>query len=149
MGMTKISASNIAVLNLGFRIFFLGAGAYSILAIFLWTGVFSLNYAVATDTLSAFQWHAHEMIYGYCAAVISGFILTAVKNWTGIQTVHGSQLAFIFCLWLIARLLFLFAPDFVFIAAILDLAFITAVIIAAAYPIIKSRNWRQLGILSK
>ena len=147
--MTKISASNIAVLNLGFRIFFLGAGAYSILAIFLWTGVFSLNYAVATDTLSAFQWHAHEMIYGYCAAVISGFILTAVKNWTGIQTVHGSQLAFIFCLWLIARLLFLFAPDFVIIAAILDLTFITAVIIAAAYPIIKSRNWRQLGILSK
>lgn len=96
-----------------------------------------------------FQWHAHEMIYGYSVAVIAGFLLTAVKNWTGIQTVHGLPLALIFCLWLIARILFLFGSQFINIAAIFDSLFIVAVIIAAASPIIQARNWKQLGILSK
>jgi uncharacterized protein involved in response to NO len=58
-------------------------------------------------------------------------------------------LAAIFCLWLIARLLFLFGSTFIHIAAFFDLLFIFLVIVAAAYPIIKSRNWKQLGILSK
>lgn len=149
MDKTNTSISNIALFNLGFRIFFLGAAVYSIVAILFWMGIFAFNLSLPISGLSTFQWHAHEMVFGYALAVIAGFLLTAVKNWTGIQTVHGLPLAFIFCLWLIARSLFLFGSTFIHIAAVFDLLFIISVIIAAAYPIIKSKNWKQLGILSK
>lgn len=149
--MNKINTcfSNFAVFNLGFRIFFLGASVYSIVAILFWMGVFAFHISIPINGLSVFQWHAHEMVFGYAMAVIAGFLLTAVKNWTGIQTVHGWPLALMFCLWLIARILFLFGSVFIQIAAVFDLLFILSVIVAAAYPIIKSKNWRQLGILSK
>jgi uncharacterized protein involved in response to NO len=147
--MNKTNISNFPVFNLGFRIFFLGASVYSIVAILFWTGVYAFNISLPITGLSMFQWHAHEMIYGYSVAVIAGFLLTAVKNWIGIQTVHGLPLALIFCLWLIARILFLFGSQFINITAIFDSLFIVAVIIAAASPIIQARNWKQLGILSK
>jgi uncharacterized protein involved in response to NO len=149
MNNPNIAPSKFALFNLGFRVFFLGATVFSIVAILFWTSIFSLNMALPIIGLSAFQWHAHEMIYGYSVAVIAGFLLTAVKNWTGIQTVHGLPLAVIFILWLTARLLFLFGSKFIQFAALFDLLFIVAVIIATAYPIIQSRNWKQLGILSK
>jgi uncharacterized protein involved in response to NO len=141
--------SDFALLNLGFRIFFLGASVYSIVAILFWMGIYAFNISLPIDGLSIFQWHAHEMIFGYSLAVIAGFLLTAVKNWTGIQTIHGLPLAGVFSLWLIARLLFLFGSLFVYYAAVFDLLFIIAVIAAAATPIIRSKNWKQLGILSK
>lgn len=147
--MNNTSPSNFALLNLGFRIFFLGAAVYSIVAILLWTGVFAFKLSLPMAGLSIFQWHAHEMIYGYSLAVIAGFLLAAVKNWTGIQTVHGLPLLAIFCLWLTARVLFLFGSTFINIAAFFDLLFSLSVIVAAAYPVIQSKNWRQLGILAK
>lgn len=149
MEKTSTSISNIALFNLGFRIFFLGAAVYSIVTILFWIGIFAFNLSLPISGLSTFQWHAHEMVFGYAMAVIAGFLLTAVKNWTGMQTVHGWPLALLFCLWLVARLLFLFGSTFIHIAAVFDLLFILSVIVAAAYPIVKSKNWRQLGILSK
>ncbi len=149
MNKTNTFPSNFALFNLGFRIFFLGASVYSIVAILFWMGIYSFNISLPITGLSAFQWHAHEMIYGYSVAVIAGFLLTAVKNWTGIQTVHGLPLLTIFCLWLIARLLFLFGSTFIIAAAFFDLLFIFSIIVTTAYPVIKSRNWKQLGILSK
>jgi uncharacterized protein involved in response to NO len=149
MNKTNSFLSNVPVLNLGFRIFFLGAAVYSVIAILFWMGFYAFNLSLPIVGLSPFQWHAHEMIYGYSVAVIAGFLLTAVKNWTGIQTVHGLPLALIFCLWLTARLLFLFGTNYIQIATVFDLLFILAVIIATAIPIIQAKNYRQLGILSK
>lgn len=149
IGMNSMTTINITLLNLGFRIFFLGAAVYSVVIMLLWTSVYTLNISLPMSGISVFQWHAHEMIFGYAMAVIAGFLLTAVKNWTNIQTVQGLPLAIIFCLWLIARLLFLFGSSFINIAAFFDLLFILLVIVAASHPVIKSRNWRQLGILSK
>jgi uncharacterized protein involved in response to NO len=149
MDKTNISILNIALFNMGFRIFFLGAAVYSIVAILFWMGIFAFNLSLPMSGLSTFQWHAHEMVFGYAMAVIAGFLLTAVKNWTGIQTVHGLPLALIFCLWLVARLLFLFGSTFIHIAAVFDLLFMLSAIVAAAYPIVQSKNWKQLGILSK
>jgi uncharacterized protein involved in response to NO len=145
----NMSQQNFALLNLSFRIFFLGAALYSIVAILFWMGIYAFNLSIPMNGLSMFQWHAHEMIFGYSLAVIAGFLLTAVKNWTGIQTVHGLPLLAIFCLWLIARVLFLFGSTHINIAAFFDLLFIFSVIVAAATPIIQSKNWKQLGILSK
>ena len=141
--------SNLPVLNLGFRIMFLGAAVYSVLAILLWMGIYVFGISIPMNGITIFQWHAHEMIYGYCLAVIAGFLLTAVKNWTGIQTIHGPPLAVIFLLWLIARVLFMFGSRFIELAGVFDFLFISSVIVAAAYPIIKAKNWAQLGILSK
>ncbi len=141
--------SNYAVFNLGFRLFFLGAAIYSIVVIIFWMGIYTFNLSLPMQGLSPFQWHAHEMIYGYSVAVIAGFLLTAVKNWTGIQTVNGLPLAAIFCLWLVARILFLFGSTFINFAAFFDILFIFSIIVAVAYPIIQVRNWKQLGILSK
>jgi len=135
--------------NLGFRPFFMGASLFAIFSIGYWLrfnqGFFPLN----LSSLSPFQWHAHEMVFGYSLAVIVGFLLTAVKNWTGQQTPHGLPLIALFSLWLIARVLWLYSEDVIFFAAIFDLLFITLSIIAIAKPIIAAKKWRQLAILSK
>lgn len=149
MNNTNISQSNFALLNLGFRVFFLGAAVYSIVAVLFWVGVYTSKLSLPMIGLSMFQWHAHEMIFGYSMAVIAGFLLTAVKNWTGIQTVHGLPLLAIFSLWLVARVMFLFGSTYINLAAIFDMLFIFSVIVAAVIPIVRSKNWRQLGILSK
>jgi uncharacterized protein involved in response to NO len=138
-----------ALFNLGFRPFFMGASVFALVSIGYWLrfnqGFFPLN----LSSLSPFQWHAHEMIFGYSLAVIVGFLLTAVKNWTGKQTPHGFPLIALFSLWLIARVLWLYNVNALFYAAIFDLLFITLSMIAIAKPIIETKKWRQLAILSK
>lgn len=52
-------------------------------------------------------WHGHEMVYGFALAIIAGFLLTASANWTRTRGLHGNKLAFLFFLWLGARLFFL------------------------------------------
>jgi uncharacterized protein involved in response to NO len=100
--------------------------------------------------LPAVIWHAHELIYGYSMAVIAGFLLTAVRNWTNIQTLYGWPLALLFLLWALARLTpFLDLEGGLYILAILDLAFVLFLLIAVVTPIVRTRQWRQLGITSK
>ena len=148
MDETGSSTDKLALFNLGFRPFFLGASIYSVVVVLFWLAIYGFNIYFPIRGLTIFQWHAHEMIYGYSLAVIAGFLLTAVKNWTGIQTARGIVLAIIFSLWLAARLLFLSGSIFIEVAAIFDLLFVISLIIATASPVIRARNWRQLGILS-
>jgi len=136
-----------ALFNLGFRPFFMGAMAYSIVAVLIWMALYSLRISLPDTGITAFQWHAHEMIYGYSFAVIAGFLLTAVKSWTGIQTVHGRGLALVFVTWLIARVLF--SLGWPGLACLFDLAFSILLLFFAAVPIVKSGSWRQMVILSK
>ncbi len=138
-----------SIFNLGFRIFFLGAGFFAVISIALWSAIYLFNIAIPIDAVSNFQWHAHEMIYGYAVAVIAGFLLTAVKNWTGVQTLYGKPLMLLFFLWLGARVLFLFGTMYIEIAAIVDSLFLLLLAVAIAYPIIKVKQWGQMGILSK
>lgn len=145
----SIPSSKFALFNLGFRPFFLGAAVFSFVMVLLWMGVFVFQIPLKFNEINMFQWHAHEMIYGYSVAVISGFLLTAVKNWTGEQTLYGSGLLGLFLLWVVARVLFLFGTDFIFIAALFDMLFILCLISAIAYPIFKTRQWKQIGILTK
>lgn len=95
-----------ALFNLGFRPFFLGACVFAILTILLWMLVYFSQININIDNISPSQWHAHEMLYGYGLAVVAGFLLTAVKNWTGVATVHGKSLIVLFSLWATARVLF-------------------------------------------
>jgi len=142
-------SSNFALFNLGFRPFFLGASVFSVVSVFLWMGVFVFQLPLQFKGINMYQWHAHEMVYGYSVAVISGFLLTAVKNWTGEQTLYGPGLCGLFLIWVVARILFLFGTSFIFIAAFFDMLFMLCLISAIAYPIVKTRQWRQTGILAK
>ncbi len=141
--------TNNALFNLGFRIFFLSAGVFSVITMSLWLGVYHFEVALPLEGITQFQWHAHEMLYGYGMAVIAGFLLTAVKNWTGIQTIHGLPLAGLFVLWLIPRILWLFGSSWLWLAALFDLLFNLGLAIAISLPIIQVKQWRQIPIVSK
>lgn len=113
--------TGVSFLALGFRPFFLAAGLVAVLAIGVWLGVLRGNLALAPG-LDGVSWHAHEMLFGYVGAVVAGFLLTAVRNWTGTETATGPTLAGLALLWLAARLVpWLGAPLPLFAA--LDIAF--------------------------
>jgi uncharacterized protein involved in response to NO len=92
----------------GFRPFFLGAGLQAVLAMLAWLAWVivphdAIGWAGVSIAVPVHQWHAHEMIFGYGLAVVAGFFLTAVPNWTGRRPVRGALLAVLFGLWLLAR----------------------------------------------
>ena len=138
-----------ALFNLGFRPFFLGAGVFASLSMAAWLAIYTTWYQPAMQGISASQWHAHEMIYGYTMAVIAGFLLTAIRNWTGIQTLQRAPLALVFACWAVARLALLAGTGFIALAAAADLLFMALLIPACAAPIVRARQWRQMAVLSK
>lgn len=87
----------------------------------------------------------HEMVFGFSAAIITGFLLTAVQTWTGVPGVKGRKLAALFFVWLAGRLLLLFPGDLpVFLISTVDLLFVPLVAIALAYPVIATRQKRNM-----
>ncbi len=140
---------NIALFTLSFRIFFLGAAIFSVISICFWSAIYIFQLQSPVQVISSYQWHAHEMIYGYAMAVIAGFLLTAAKNWTGIQTIYGKPLASMFILWVLARILFLTGIASIELAAIFDMGFSLMFIVALAHPIVKAKQWKQLALVSK
>jgi uncharacterized protein involved in response to NO len=145
----KQKEEQLVLLTLGFRPFFLGAGILALLSMILWLFVYSSWHTIDNTLLSVVQWHSHEMIFGFSLAVVAGFLLTAVANWTGVQTIRGTPLLVLFVLWAVPRLLFIFGDRFLLIAAVLDISFSLGLIAAIAAPIVRVRQWRQLGVLTK
>ena len=131
-----------ALFNLGFRPFFLGAGIYGVLVMILWWGQYSRYIGSAVLTPA---WHAHEMLFGYTLAVIAGFLLTSVRNWTGIETISGPGLFALFCLWAVARAAN--SLGYVEVAAFSDIAFMLWFGWCAVMPIVKVKQWRQTVII--
>jgi len=139
-----------ALFNLGFRPFFIGGVLFAILSMLSWMLVYVFNYHIHLKTLSPMSWHAHEMVFGYSMAVIAGFLLTAVNKWTGIRTLSGSSLLFLFLTWMAARLLAFAEDTFPFeLMAITDCLFMILLIYSISSPIVKARQWKQLGIVAK
>ena len=132
------------LLGLGFRVFFALAGLSALVLIVLWNAVF--NGTLTADNYFANNyWHAHEMLLGYSVAVIAGFLLTAVKNWTGKPTLTGDKLAGLALLWLYGRILPFYAgllPD-VFIALI-DFAFLPVLAYQTSKPIMQAKHFKSL-----
>ncbi|MBK8957771.1 MAG: NnrS family protein [Proteobacteria bacterium] len=134
--------------DMGFRPFFLGAVVYSAIAMGIWLSAYALGMTPPGVQRYGSLWHAHEMIFGYSAAVIAGFLLTAARNWTGLPTLERGPLALLFALWAGARIAFC-VESTSFVAPALDFTFNLMLIYAVARPIVKARQWRQLGILTK
>jgi uncharacterized protein involved in response to NO len=136
-----------AFLSYGFRPFFFSAGVLAALLIALWTPWY-LGFLMVPSALSPVNWHIHELLFGYVPAVVAGFLLTAVPNWTGRLPVVGWPLAGLFALWLLARGIVLVSPGLSPLAlAAGTLLFPFALLGVMAREIIAGRNWRNLKIL--
>ncbi|MCF8160575.1 MAG: NnrS family protein [Polaromonas sp.] len=135
--------SGMPLLRLAFRPFYLGAAMLAALIVPLWVAVFlgAVSWQPAPQPL---LWHAHEMLFGFAIAVIVGFLLTAGKSWTGLQTPRGPALGALFLLWLSARVASLAAPYALF--AVLDLALLPIVGLVFLRLLVRSRNWRNVPL---
>ena len=138
-----------ALLNLGFRPFFLLAGIYALVSIFIWGGIYVYGWPAPSLPFSPAYWHAHEMIFGYGMAVAAGFLLTAVRNWTQIPTPTGLPLAGLATLWLGARVIEWIIPGQIYPMMALDLLFDAWLIVAVFTPILSAKQHNQIGLASK
>ncbi|MEO5323032.1 NnrS family protein [Mesorhizobium sp. CC13] len=137
-----------AILSYGFRPFFLLGSLYAGLTILAWLPMLSGRLETASG-FAPVDWHIHEMIFGYVAAIVTGFLLTAIPNWTGRLPVQGLPLLALALLWLAGRLAVFFSDDIGWLAAaVIDSAFLLAVAAAAAVEIVAGRNWRNLKVLA-
>jgi len=136
-----------ALLSYGFRPFFLLGSLYAGLSILIWVPL----YMGALDMRMLFlpvDWHIHEMLFGYLAAIVAGFLLTAVPNWTGRLPVQGLPLLVLVLLWGAGRLAVLLSVSLGWqLTAVIDCAFLAALGLAIAREIVAGRNWRNLKVL--
>ncbi len=133
-----------AFLSIGFRPFYLAAAVFAAVAIPAWFAAYR-GWLVLGAPLPGMAWHAHEMVFGFAPAVISGFLLTAVRNWTGRPTPAGGALAALVGLWLAGRVLQLTGPALP--AALLDVAFLPTVAAVLAVPLWQSGNRRNAFVV--
>jgi uncharacterized protein involved in response to NO len=137
-----------ALFSYGFRPFFLAAGAWAAFGILLWLPQYLGWFALPTR-FGALDWHIHEMLYGYVAATIAGFLLTAIPNWTGRLPVSGWPLAALAALWLAGRVAILLSAEIGGVtAAAIDVSFLATLAAVAAREIIAGKNWRNLRVLA-
>lgn len=136
-----------ALLSYGFRPFFLIGSLYAGLAILVWLPLFHGEFAVPT-LFAARDWHVHEMLYGYLPAVVTGFLLTAIPNWTGRLPLQGRPLLMLFALWAAGRLAIVVSAWIGWLAAgVVDSAFLIVLAAVAGREIAAGRNWRNLKVL--
>jgi len=141
-------ATRIALFDLGFRPFFLLAGISALLLVSLWIYAYSLGGIEFRYYPVMASWHSHEMIFGYAVAVIAGFLLTAVRNWTGIRTPGGTALAGLVMLWLAGRVLPFFSGTVShWIIAIVDTAFLPVLAVTLSIPLLRRRQKHNLVFL--
>ena len=137
-----------ALFSAGFRPFFLAAALWSALAIPFWLVAYTTGVAPPT-ALPPIVWHAHEMVFGFAAASVAGFLLTAIPNWTGRMPLQGWPLATLVLLWLAGRIAVLFSAEIgAPLAAIADLSFPAIFLAVVAREILMGRNWRNLPMLA-
>ena len=133
-----------AVLLYAFRPMFLAAGSWAVIALALWLSMF-FGYVQLPTRFGPLSWHVHEMLFGFVMAAVTGFLLTAIPNWTGRLPVRGLRLAALATLWLLGRLACLFSADLpAWLAVLIDLSFPATLLLVAACEIIAGKNWRNL-----
>lgn len=136
-------------LGRGFRPFFFLGALYSVISLVLWGGFYAGYIVPPYFMIDAVSWHAHEMIYGFSMAIVAGFLLTAVANWTGGAPTRQMHLAGLCLLWLLGRVVMHFdfgLPAWAIIAV--ESAFIPALALSLAIPLIRSWNKRNFIFLT-
>jgi uncharacterized protein involved in response to NO len=144
---TRLTYDGPALFANGFRPFFLLGSIYAGLAILVWLPVFFGEIGL-TSAFAPRDWHVHEMLYGYLPAVITGFLFTAIPNWTGRLPIRGTPLLVLAIVWIAGRLCVTFSAESGWLAAMLvDASFLALVALAAAREILAGRNWRNLAVV--
>lgn len=130
--------------RLGFRPFFLIGCLFSIISILLWVFILTGNITLPSQ-LPTTIWHAHEMLFGFAGAIIIGFLLTAVQNWTGAAGLKGHKLAALFVLWCAARIaLFSLPPDFFWVTFSFEISWMPFTAVVLAKAVIRAKQWKNL-----
>jgi uncharacterized protein involved in response to NO len=133
-----------AILSYGFRPFFLAGAIYAGLGILIWLPLYSGDLSFPT-TFSPIDWHIHEMLYGYLPAIITGFLLTAIPNWTGRFPLQGKPLAVLVLVWIAGRVAIdVSAAIGPLAAGVIDILFLVLLAAATAREVVIGRNWRNL-----
>ena len=136
-----------ALLSYGFRPFFLFGAIYAGLAVLAWLPMLYGELQVAS-AFAPVDWHVHEMLYGYVPAVVTGFLLTAIPNWTGRLPIQGMPLLVLVAVWLAGRVCVTLSAQIGWLpAAIVDVGFLALVIAATAREIVAGKNWRNLRVV--
>jgi uncharacterized protein involved in response to NO len=137
---TASRSKSFALFEYGFRPFFLLAGCYAAVSVFVWIWL----YRSGTSLFSPMPpqlWHGHEMLFGFVGAAIAGFMLTAVPSWTGSRGFAGLPLVVLTALWVLGRIAFALAgriPDA--FLAVAELAFLPGVLVLIAPPVLRTMN---------
>jgi uncharacterized protein involved in response to NO len=135
------------LLSSGFRPFFLLGSIYAGLAVLIWLPVFMGELTLIT-AFAPRDWHVHEMLYGYLPAVITGFLFTAIPNWTGRLPIQGTPLLVLVVLWLAGRVCVTFSAETGWLAAmVVDASFLLLVATALAREIVAGRKWSNLNVV--
>jgi len=148
--MTPLRVRSIAdwpLFSAGFRPFFLLGACYAGLGILIWMPAFHGRLVLATG-FAPRDWHIHEMLFGFMSAVVTGFLFTAIPNWTGRLPIRGLPLLGLVVLWIAGRICLTFSAYTGWLTAMLiDVSFLTLVAAAATREIAAGRNWRNLPVV--
>jgi uncharacterized protein involved in response to NO len=150
-GMTSIprlkSFSGPALFSYGFRPFFFLGAVYAAFAIVLWLPLWEGEITIPT-LFAPRDWHVHEMLFGFVPAIVTGFLLTAIPNWTGRLPLQGAPLMALVALWVAGRLAVACSQQLGWLpAATIDSGFLVLIVIACAREIVAGENWRNLKVL--
>lgn len=138
--MDDFSTKRLVPFAYGFRPFFLLAGIYAVISTAVWLWVFHRGATLSGRVLPQF-WHGHEMVFGFIAAAIAGFLLTAVPSWTGRRGFAGKPLILLTVLWLVGRVAFAASDALPWIVIIIaELAFLPAVMLTVGASLLRTVN---------
>jgi uncharacterized protein involved in response to NO len=132
--------------TLGFKAFFMLAALAALVLMVVWKSLWNGDLSTATYYPEQY-WHGHEMLLGYTIAVIAGFLLTVVKDWTGLPVISGGKLAGLCLLWLYGRILPFYADllphSFI---ALVDLSFLPVLAYFISRPLLQTQHFKHLII---
>lgn len=143
-----MSRSGLVLFSYGFRPFFLASALWAIASIDLWAASLRFGIPVATEYGTLF-WHAHEMIFGFAPAILAGFLLTAIPNWTGRLPIAGRPLAILFAVWCAGRIAMLMSSWIGVVPAVtVDSLFLPAMLVLCAREVVAGKKWKDLKVIA-
>lgn len=148
MSNTKATPKTPAILQGGFRILFFLAALWAAYAMMAWIGFWTTGADLPAGAMLPQDWHVHSLLYGFAPAVLGGFLLTAIPNWTGTKMITGTPLALMAVLWALGRVAVWLSGSLPVIAVILlDVSFLLTLLLVSARVLIKSGNVRNMPVL--
>jgi uncharacterized protein involved in response to NO len=143
-----MSRTGPVLFSYGFRPFFLASALWAIASLDLWVAYLSFGIPVASD-YGPLYWHAHEMLFGFAPAVLAGFLLTAIPNWTGRLPIAGRPLAVLFAIWCAGRIAMLASGSVgIIAAAAIDSLFLPVMLVICAREVVAGKKWKDLKVIA-